>query len=111
MERLAMALGAAVLSVGLAGCSHPQPVYYPPPPPPPAVEAPSPSAVWAQGQRDGYEAARNDVARQRPPVMERHGLFRRPPVPGEAWEEYRRAFRQGYQQFLHEGAGPPPPGY
>ena len=110
-------VGSAVLAtwcgMGLAGCSHPRPVaYYPPPPPPPAVDG---SPVYQQGLQDGFEAARRDVAAQQPPVFERHPRFRNPPVPPPAQEEYRAAFRDGYQQFLRGGAqgtqGAPPPAY
>src|SRR5579875_2005494 len=90
----------------LAGCSHPQPLYYAPPPPP--VSA---SAVWQQGWHDGFEAARHDVAAGRPPVFDHHPRFRNPPVPPPAIGEYRDAFRQGYERFLHPGPPPPPPGY
>jgi hypothetical protein len=94
-------LTAALL---LAGCSHPQPVYYPPPPP-------SVSAVYQQGFHDGYDAARRDVAEGRPPNFEHHPRFRNPPVPPPAVEEYRHAFREGYERFLHQGPPPPTPGY
>jgi hypothetical protein len=90
--------------LALIGCSHPQPVYNPPPPP-----SPPPAPIAAQqGLYDGYQAARNDVAAQRPPNVEAQDLFRNPPVPPEAAEAYRRSFRNGYDAFLH-GAPPPPP--
>jgi predicted small lipoprotein YifL len=92
---------AAVLT--LAGCSHPQPVYYPPPPP-------AASAIFQHGFHDGFEAARGDVASGRPPAFDHHPRFRNPPVPPPAWDEYRHAFRDGYERFLHRGPPPPPPG-
>ena len=101
---------AALLSpLMVAGCSHPN--YYPPPPPG-AVDD-----VAARGYHDGFEAARRDVANRRPPDMRHHPNFRNPPVPPPAFEDYRRAFRSGYDAFLHNGAppdrrgpeGPPPP--
>ena len=91
-------LSAAAL---LAGCSHPQPVAYGPPPP--AIQ------IHDQGIHDGFEAARNDVAHGRPPAFARHPRFRNPPVPPPAFGDYRSGFRQGYEQFLHQGP-PPPPG-
>lgn len=105
-----LGLGVALLcGVGLVGCSHSRPVaYYPPPPPPPPPVGES--AVFQQGRHDGYEAARHDVAEQRPPVFGDHPRFRNPPVPPPAWDEYRNAFRAGYEQFLHQGAQGPPPG-
>jgi hypothetical protein len=95
---------ALLLILALAGCAHPQPVYNQPPPPPP-VEF---REAAQQGLVDGYEAAKNDVAAQRPPSVESQEPFRNPPVPPEAAEAYRRSFRNGYDAFLH-GAPPPPP--
>ncbi len=103
----AAALPLIALSFTLAGCSHPRPVYYGPPPPP----LPSPSAVFQAGYHDGFEAARHDVAGGSPPVFDRHPRFRNPPVPPPAIGEYRDAFRQGYERFLHPGPPPPPPAY
>jgi len=99
------ALAVLLLSTGmlLAGCSHPQPVAYGPPPP--AVD------FHQQGVHDGFEAARNDIAHNRPPSFEAHPRYRNPPVPPPALRDYRESFRQGYEQFLHQGAPPPPPGY
>ena len=88
----------------LAGCGHPRPVYYAPPPPP----LPSPNAVSQGGYHDGFEAARHDVAAGQPPSFDHHPRFRNPPVPPPASGEYRAAFRQGYEHFLHPG---PPPAY
>jgi hypothetical protein len=85
----------------LGGCSHPQPVYGPPPP---GIQ------IHDQGIHDGFEAARNDVANGRPPRFNAHPRYRNPPVPPPAWGDYRSGFRQGYEQFLHQGP-PPGPGY
>lgn len=105
-------LVAALLSpLALAGCSHHTTVYAPPPPG--AIDD-----VAQRGYHDGYEAARRDVAQERPPEVRRHPNFRNPPVPPPAFQDYRRAFRSGYQAFLHQGPpperrrdeqGPPPP--
>jgi hypothetical protein len=94
-----------LLLLALAACSHPQPYEPPPPPPPPPVEF---RQVAQQGVNDGYQAAKSDAAAQRPPNAEAQELFRNPPVPPEAVEAYRRAFRNGYNAFL-QGAPPPPP--
>ena len=94
-------LPTLLLAFALAGCAHPQP---PPPPPPPQAEFPD---AAQQGLNDGYQAAKSDVAAQRPPNVEGHARFRNPPVPPEAAESYRRSFRNGYAAFLH-GAPPPP---
>ena len=96
-------IAALVLASALAGCSHPQPVYYPPPPPVLDYQA-----VQAQGQHDGFDAARRDVQTGRPPVFNHHERFRNPPVPPPAIPAYRQGFRIGYEQFLHT---PPPPAY
>lgn len=96
-----LTLSAAAL---LAGCSQPQPAYYPPPP---AIDF---QAVQQQGFHDGFDAARNDVSSNRPPRFDHHPRYRRPPVAPPAIEAYRRAFRDGYERFLHQGP-PPPPAY
>ncbi len=104
----ALGFSALFLSAFLAGCSHPQPVYYAaPPPPPPALND---QAIQQQGYRDGFEAARRDVATGRPPIFDRHANFRRPPVPPPAVPAYRQGFSDGYSRFLHQGP-PPPPAY
>jgi hypothetical protein len=102
-------LPTLLLLLALVGCAHPQPVYNEPPPPPPPPPPPVEFREAAQqGSNDGYQAAKSDVAAQRPPNVEGHERFRNPPVPPEAVEAYRRAFRNGYDAFLH-GAPPPPP--
>lgn len=100
------AVAALMLSLGLIGCSHPQPVYYAPPPPPPPSEF---RAIAEQGFHDGYEAARDDVEDRRPLVVERHRRFQEPPVPPEGIRDYRRAFARGYGAFVNHL--PPPRGY
>ena len=99
----AMTFAAIFAACLLAGCSHPQPVYAPPPPP--AIDF---QAIEQQGQHDGFEAARNDVAGNRPPAFDHHPRFRNPPVPPPAFQAYRQGFRVGYERFLHPG---PPSGY
>jgi hypothetical protein len=92
-------LAALASPLALAGCSHNNYAYAPPPP---AVM----DDAAQRGYHDGFEAARRDVAQQRPPDMRRHPNFRNPPVPPPAIEDYRHAFRSGYDAFLHNG--PPP---
>ena len=98
-----LCIAALTISSVFAGCSHPQPVYAPPPPP-----ALNYQAIEDQGYHDGFEAARNDVANQRPPSFDHHPRYRNPPVPPPAFPAYRQGFRRGYEKFLHPG---PPPGY
>jgi len=92
------ALVALLLPLFVAGCSHPN---YPPPPPPP----PEFAEIARMGFRDGYAAARRDVAEGRAPGLEQHPRFRNPPVPPEAAEDYRRGFRRGYDAFINRGPG------
>ena len=101
MKLATIALFASALA--LAGCGHPQPVYAPPPPP-----AIAPAAAFQQGQHDGFEAARRDVADGRPPAFDHHPRYRNPPVPPPVFRDYRQGFREGYEQFLHQA--PPPRG-
>ena len=89
------------LPFALTGCSHPQPVVYAPPPPPDF------NAAAQQGYHDGFDAAKRDIANNRPPNFEHHPRFRNPPVPPDAVPEYRHGFREGYNAALHNT---PPPG-
>ncbi len=90
-------------TVLLAGCAHrTQTAYYPPPP-----AAAGPDAFFQHGLHDGFEAARHDVQHNDPPNFERHRNFRNPPVPRGAIDEYRQAFHQGYDQFLHQPGSRP----
>jgi hypothetical protein len=103
MKKL-LAVSTLLLPLALAGCSHPQP-YYPPPPPPAGAQ------VAQQGYHDGFEAAQRDISRGAPPDPGRHPHFRNPPVPPPLIEDYRHAFRGGYDQVYRHGPMPPPPGY
>lgn len=100
MKKFLAALAFSAAALMAAGCAQPQPVYAPPPP---GVQ------IHEMGEHDGFEAARNDVANNRPPNFARHPRYRNPPVPegGGAWNDYRDGFRRGYERFLHQG---PPPG-
>jgi hypothetical protein len=96
MKKL-IVLAALASPLILAGCSdHHYNNYYPAPPG--AVDN-----IAQRGYHDGFEAARHDVNSQRSPDMRRHGDFRNPPVPGRFADDYRRAFRSGYESFLHNG--------
>lgn len=97
-----LAFAALLLSFSLAGCSHPRPVYTAPPPPPDFTQ------IAREGYHDGWEAARRDVDHGLPPKVERHHRFQNPPVPPEAFEDYRHGFRHGYNAYMNRGT---PPGY
>jgi hypothetical protein len=81
----------------LAGCSHPTVAYYQAPPPPAVY-----NEIAQRGFHDGFDAARRDIANGRPPNLEAHPKFRKPPVPGPAWEDYRQGFQEGYRGAMHE---------
>lgn len=97
-------LAVLMFPLALAGCSDHYNRGYAPPPPPPAVA----NEIAQRGYHDGFEAARRDVTQQRPPDFKHHPNFRHPPVPPPAFNDYRRAFRAGYDAFIHHG---PPPQY
>ncbi|MFP5229283.1 MAG: hypothetical protein ACLGXA_16860 [Acidobacteriota bacterium] len=92
-----------VLPLLVAGCSHPQPVYYAPPPPPAVY-----SQVAQQGYHDGWVAGRHDLRNGFAPDADRHPRFRRPPVGPPLIEDYRHGFRDGYHRAFSTA---PPPGY
>jgi hypothetical protein len=97
-------LGVALilLPLGLAGCSHPQPVYsYPPPP--------AYSQAAQQGYNDGVRAAQRDMHDGLQPDAARHPRFNNPPVPPPLQEDYRHGFREGYRAVFH--LPPTGPGY
>jgi hypothetical protein len=98
-----LALPILLLPLALAGCSHPV-AYYDPPPPPSEFRE-----IARQGFHDGFEAARRDTADGRPLDVDRHPRFRNPPVPPDAFQDYRMGFRRGYNAFLNRV--PPPPRY
>ncbi len=54
------------------------------------------------------ESKRGDVAAGRSPLIRRHPRFRNPPVPTAAIADYRHAFRNGDERFLHPAPLPPP---
>ena len=58
--------------------------------------------IQRRGFHDGIEAARRDIAEQRPNDLDKKREFREPPVPPEAREEYREGFHRGYDMaFAH----------
>jgi hypothetical protein len=101
-----IALGALLLPISLAGCAPRPVVVYGPPPPPPAL-----ADAGRQGYNDGVAAAQRDIADGRPLKVDHHPRFRNPPVSPPLFDDYRHGFRSGYEQVIHQGPPPPPPGY
>ncbi len=94
MRRL-FALTILALPFAIAGCASHDRMYYAAPPPP------AYSNFSQRGFHDGFEAARHDISRGWAPDVDRHGDFRHPPVPRPAVDDYRHAFREGYQRAIH----------
>lgn len=61
--------------------------------------------VMRQGYRDGIEGARKDVGNHRRPNVNNRDEYRHPNVPGPARRDYRRGFREGYQNAMAHMAG------
>jgi hypothetical protein len=104
MTRTAIALFAASLVLG--GYSGTGFAAQPPGPPPPgydnrgAWDAPPNeyrADIQRRGFRDGIEGARKDFQNHRSPDVNRRDEFRHPQgVPGPLRDQYREAFRHGY---------------
>ena len=100
--RKLLLLPSLALALLTTGCAHHyQTANYPSPP------ATAPDIFFQHGLHDGFNSARHDVQHNDPPNFDRHRNFRNPPVPGQAINEYRQAFREGYNQFLHQPASRP----
>lgn len=93
----ALLLLALSAPLALAGCAHRTVVVYQAPPPPMDY-----NHIAQRGFHDGFEAGRADINHGRLPNLEQHPRFRNPPVPGPAWEDYRRGFREGYRRAMGE---------
>jgi hypothetical protein len=93
-----VAAATLLLSTALAGCSHPQPVYYQPPSPPPP-----PAFYEIARQRTTTDSKPHGTmfADGTPLIVERHERFHNPPVPPEAYRDYRDGFRRGYIAFIN----------
>ena len=59
--------------------------------------------IAQRAYQDGFRAARHDIADGKGPNADRHPHFRNPPVRPPAYEDYRHAFREGYQQAFRSG--------
>jgi hypothetical protein len=93
--RKLLAVAALALPFAIAGCASHENMYYSAPLPPAYSE------IGQRGFRDGFDAARHDISKGWAPDVDRHGRFRNPPVPRPALEDYRRAFREGYERVFH----------
>jgi hypothetical protein len=91
----------------------------PAPPPPPIVREmheierawDAPPAEFREhqqrGYHDGIEAARRDFDLRRAPAPAAHDEFRHPGVPRDLQDEYRDAFRRGYERAMTHLRGDP----
>lgn len=95
--RKELALAVLAFPLAIAGCSHRENMYYAAPPPP------AYNGIAERGFHDGFDAGRHDIAKGWAPDIDRHGRFRNPPVPRPEFEEYRHAFREGYQRAFRGG--------
>ena len=61
--------------------------------------------VGRRGYHDGIDGARKDVENHRKPNVKNRDEYRHPSVPGPERDEYRAAFRRGYdsgvQHFMN----------
>ncbi|HEY6412596.1 MAG TPA: hypothetical protein VIX42_02845 [Edaphobacter sp.] len=64
--------------------------------------------IGRRGYHDGIDGARKDFENHRQPNVKNRDEYRHPPVPGHDRDEYRAAFRHGYdravEHMMHEGA-------
>jgi hypothetical protein len=93
--RKLLALSVLALPIASAGCATHEYAYSSAPPPPAYTE------IAQRGFHDGFDAARHDMAKGWRPDVDRHGSFRNPPVPRRGFEDYRHAFREGYERAMH----------
>ncbi len=102
--RLAV-IATLLLPLALAGCAgdrYYDHSYYSAPPPIDYKE------VGYHAYQDGQRAAQDDYQERRYADVDSHSRYRKPPVPYEAWEQYRKSFRKGYREvYQHSGAPPP----
>lgn len=60
--------------------------------------------IQRQGFHAGIQAAHDDLDHGLPPDPHRHWDFRRPHLPPEARDDFRRGFRRGYEiAYQHRG--------
>ncbi len=64
--------------------------------------------VAFHAREDGQRAAEDDYRERRYADLDSHGRYRKPPVPPEAWHQYRKSFREGYREVYQHSSAPPP---
>jgi ribosome modulation factor len=63
------------------------------------------SDIQRRGFQDGMEGARKDMDNHRRPDVNNRDEYRHPNVPRQVRDEYRDAFRRGYNQFMSQQMG------
>ena len=63
------------------------------------------SDIQRRGFQDGMEGARKDMDNHRRPDVNNRDEYRHPNVPHEVRDEYREAFRRGYNEFMSRQMG------
>ncbi|MDR3751390.1 MAG: hypothetical protein P4K94_07880 [Terracidiphilus sp.] len=67
------------------------------------------SEIQRRGFQDGMEGARRDLDNHRRPDVNNRDEYRNPHVPRELQDEYREAFRHGYERAMAQQMGGPGP--
>lgn len=65
------------------------------------------SEIQRRGFQDGMEGARRDLDNHRRPDVNNRDEYRHPHVPPELQDEYREAFRHGYERAISQQMGGP----
>jgi len=63
------------------------------------------SEIQRRGFQDGMEGARKDLDNHRRPDVNNRDEYRHPRVPRELQDEYREAFRHGYERAMSQQMG------
>ncbi len=73
----------------------------------PDMGQPMGSDIQRRGFQEGMEGARKDMDNHRRPNVNNRDEYRRPNVPRELRDEYREAFRRGYERGISQLMGGP----
>jgi ribosome modulation factor len=63
--------------------------------------------IQRRGFHDGMDGARKDMDNHRRPNVNNRDEYRHPNVPRQARNEYRDAFKRGYEQAMSHQMGEP----